>query len=212
MGYHRAGFDVTGVDKMWQRRYPFHFQWSEALYYLRTYTDEIRETYSAVHASPPCQDYSTLTQGNRMREDWWDEHEDLIAATRAGLEEIGLPWVLENVPASWIRPDIILCGEMFGLDVQRHRYFELGGWTPAHPLEHKPHRGPVRGWRHGVFVEGPYYQVYGQGGGKGTLAQWSNAMGIDWMTRAELAEAIPPVYTEYVGGQLMSWINRNPRP
>lgn len=183
----------------------------DALAFLRDNRDEIAATFSAVHASPPCQDHSTLTQGNRGRVDWWDWHEDLIGATREGLNEVGLPWVLENVPASWIRPDIELCGEMFGLGVIRHRYFELGGWRPAQTLEHKPHRGRVRGWRHGVHVEGPYFAVHGQGGGKGTLAQWSQAMGIDWMTRAEIVEAIPPVYTEYVGSQLMAWIRENPR-
>lgn len=212
VGYHRAGFEVTGVDIKWQRSYPFHFIWSDALAYLHEHAGEIRETFSAVHASPPCQDYSTLTQGNRMRVDWWDSHEDLIGATRAALNEIGLPWVLENVPASWIRPDVELCGEMFGLGVIRHRYFELGGWTPGDHIAHKEHRGPVRGWRHGVFVDGPYFAVYGSGGGKGTVAQWQQAMGIDWTrSRKEIAEAIPPAYTQWVGGQLMDWLSRNPR-
>lgn len=211
VGYHRAGFEVVGVDVRWQRRFPFRFVWNDALSYMRLHKDEIRATYSAVHASPPCQDYSTLTQGNRMRKAWWDRHQDLIGATREGLQEIGLPWVLENVPASWIRPDITLCGEMFGLGVLRHRYFELGGWTTSATMPHKEHRGPVRGWRHGVFVDGPYLQVYGSGGGKGTVAEWSQAMGIVWMTRPELAEAIPPAYTQWVGEQLMAWINRTPR-
>lgn len=211
VGYHRAGFDVTGVDHTWQRRYPFRFIWSDALTFLRNNRDEIAATYAAVHASPPCQDHSTLTQGNRGREDWWDRHEDLIDATREGLNEVGLPWVLENVPASWIRPDIVLCGEMFGLGVIRHRYFELGFWRPMETLAHRDHRGPVRGWRHGRFVEGPYFQVYGQGGGKGTLVDWSAAMGIDWMSRAELVEAIPPAYTEWIGGELAKWVSRNPQ-
>lgn len=210
-GYHRAGFTVHGVDKATQLRFPFHFTGGDALTYLHSHADEIRETYAAVHASPPCQDYSTLTQGNRGRADWWDWHEDLIDATREGLEHIGLPWVIENVPASWIRPDIELCGEMFGLGVIRHRYFELGGWKPTVKLEHREHRGPVRGWRHGKFVDGPYVAVYGIGGGKGNLAEWSAAMGIDWMTRMELAEAIPPAYTQWIGIQLSDWITRNPR-
>lgn len=212
VGYHRAGFDVTGVDQVWQRNYPFGFVWAEALYYLRTYADEIRATYAAVHASPPCQDHSTLTAGNRSRIDWWDEHDDLIPATRAGLQELGLPWVLENVPASWIRPDIELCGEMFGLNVIRHRYFEIGNWKLGQTIEHQPHRGRVRGWRNGVWTEGPYFQVYGKGGGKGTVAQWKQAMGIDWkMTRAQVAEAVPPAYTEWIGGQLLAYLGESPR-
>jgi hypothetical protein len=212
VGYHRAGFEVTGVDVMSQRNYPFEFVWGDALTIMKVRRDWIRETFSAIHASPPCQDYSTLTQGNREREDWWDRHEDLIDATREGLQDLGLPWVIENVPASWIRPDITLCGEMFGLGVIRHRYFEIGGWAPGEKIAHKPHRGKTRGWRHGKFTEGPYVPVYGAGGGKGSVADWREAMGIDWMsTRRELSEAIPPAYTEWVGGQLLTWLGQ-PEP
>jgi hypothetical protein len=70
--------------------------------------------------------------------------------------------------------------------------------------EHKPHRGRVAGWRHGEYFDGPYFAVYGLGGGKGTVAQWQTAMGIDWTTeRHEIAEAIPPAYTEFIGAGLI---------
>ncbi len=96
-----------------------------------------------------------------------------------------------------------LCGEMFGLGVIRHRYFELGGWAGSAPA-HVPHRGRVAGWRHGEFFAGPYFAVYGNGGGKGSVPQWQEAMGIDWTTdRRELAEAVPPAYTEHIGRQLV---------
>jgi DNA (cytosine-5)-methyltransferase 1 len=104
--------------------------------------------------------------------------------------------------------DITLCGEMFGLGVIRHRYFELGGWTAAQPA-HPRHRGRVRGWRHGTYYDGPYVAVYGDGGGKGSVAEWQTAMGIDWTaSKHSLAEAIPPAYTEWIGRELLRHLGR----
>jgi hypothetical protein len=97
-----------------------------------------------------------------------------------------------------------LCGEMFGLGVIRHRLFETN-WGYKAPA-HVKHRGKVRGWRHGTFYDGPYVAVYGEGGGKGTTAEWSAALGIDWMTRDGLRESIPPAYTEHIGHQLAAHI------
>jgi DNA (cytosine-5)-methyltransferase 1 len=208
MGYRRAGFDVIGVD-LEHHAYPAgEFHQADALDAL----DEVLRTgryagrrIDAVHASPPCQTHSALTKGNRAREGWQDGHVDLIAGTRDRLERTGLPWVIENVQGAPVRRDLTLCGEMFGLAVIRHRYFELGGgWTMDAPA-HKPHRGRVAGMRHGQWFTGPYFAVYGLGGGKGTVAQWQEAMGIDWTTdRRELAEAIPPAYTELIGGGLLA--------
>jgi hypothetical protein len=62
----------------------------------------------------------------------------------------------------------------------------------------------VAGWRHGQKFDGPYFAVYGNGGGKGSLEEWRTAMGMPWcQTKLEIAEAIPPRYTEYVGQQLL---------
>lgn len=202
MGYHRAGFDVTGVDINPQPRYPFEFIQGDAVAYL---ADHGRE-YEAIHASPPCQTHTALTKGNRRREGWVDDHIDFIPVTRALLEHIGRPYVIENVQGSSLRRDVTLCGEMFDLSVIRHRYFEFGGWAASAPA-HRPHRGRVAGMRHGEWFTGPYFAVYGEGGGKGMVAQWQAAMGIDWTSdRKELAEAIPPAYTEHLGGQLLDYI------
>lgn len=201
VGYHRAGFDVVGVDVNPQSNYPFEHHVADAVAFLAAHGGE----FDAIHASPPCQASSAATKGNRGR-GWVDSHVDLIPITRALLNHVGQPYVIENVQGSALRRDLTLCGEMFGLDVIRHRYFELGGWTALHPV-HVPHRGRVRGWRHGVYYDGPYVAPYGDGGGKGTAAEWAAAMGIDWtLDKDELREAIPPAYTEWVGDALLAYL------
>ena len=111
--------------------------------------------------------------------------------------------VIENVEQAPLRRDLLLCGEMFGLGVLRHRIFELHGFRPRQPF-HKRHRGKVRGWNHGVWQDGPYLAVYGEGGGKGSVAEWQEAMGIDWTReRRSIAEAVPPAYSEFIGRALM---------
>ncbi|TFH57298.1 DNA cytosine methyltransferase [Glutamicibacter arilaitensis] len=197
-GYIDAGFDVTGIDINPQPDYPGKFIQGDALAYLAAHGHE----YDARHASPPCQASSTLTKGTNKGK----EYLNLIPATRALLRVTGGPWVMENVQGSDLRRDLTLCGEMFGLGVIRHRYFEVEGWQ-AFPAPHKPHRGRVAGWRHGEWFDGPYFAVYGEGGGKGTVAQWQEAMGIHWTSnRKSIAEAIPPAYTRFIGGQLMQQI------
>lgn len=202
VGYHRAGFCVTGVDLAPQPRYPFAFHQGDALEYLAEHGHE----YAAVHASPPCQDSSALTRGNRRREGWTDDHVDLIVPTRAALARLDAPTVIENVQGAQVRRDVTLCGDMFDLAVIRHRYFELEGFSaaqPPHPYGPR-HRGRVTGWRHGVWYPGPYFAVYGEGGGKGSVPEWQAAMGIDWTdVRLEIAEAIPPAYTRYLGAYLL---------
>ena len=195
MGYHRAGFDVVGVDIAPQPHYPFEFHQGDALDYLAAHWQD----FDAIHASPPCQASTALTKGtNRGR-----LYVNLIPATREMFAQIDAPTVIENVQGSDVRRDLTLCGEMFGLGVIRHRYFELGGWSAEQP-RHRPHRGRVSGYRHGQWFDGPYVAVYGDGGGKGSVPEWQHAMGIDWTdVRKSIAEAIPPAYTEYVGRQLI---------
>ncbi|MGW5851390.1 DNA methylase [Streptomyces sp. NPDC055254] len=200
-GYDRSGFDVTGVDIRSRPNYPFTFIQGDALAVLAELiaTGEIRR-YTAVHASPPCQKRCTLTVGTNASRGWGGTHVDLVAPTRALLDASGLPYVIEQPDGKAdVRKDITLCGEQFGLGVLRHRNFELGGWSAVQP-QHRPHRGRVRGWRHGAYFDGPYVAAYGNGGGKATVPEMQAAMGIDWTdVREELTEAIPPAYAEWLG-------------
>lgn len=204
-GYHRAGFEVVGVDIEPQPDYPFEFHQADALRFVR----ENGGAFDAIHASPPCQASSAATKGNRKRAGWTDAHVDLIPATRNELDYVnrwwGVPYVIENVQGSELRRDVVLCGLAFGLRVFRHRYFELGDWSAKAP-EHPSHRGHrVSGWRHGVRYDGDMLAVYGKGGGKATVEECREGLGIDWSwDRDRLVEAIPPAYTEYLGGHLLA--------
>lgn len=197
-GYMDAGFDVTGIDINPQPDYPGTFIQGDAIAYLAAHGHK----YDVRHASPPCQASCTLTKGtNKGR-----EYLNLIPATRALMALFDGPNVIENVQGSDLRRDLTLCGEMFGLAVIRHRYFEVSGFD-AIQLPHKKHRGRVAGWRHGEWFDGPYFAVYGEGGGKGSVAQWQDAMGMHHTSdRKSIAEAIPPAYTRFIGQTLMEHI------
>ena len=188
MGYHRAGFDVDGIDLFPQPRYPLRFIQADALKYLRAWGHE----YAAVHASPPCQAHTNAQKimGN--------EHPDLIEPTRELLEELGLPYVIENVPGSPLKDPVELCGAMFDLGTYRHRMFETN-WELEAP-EHPGHT--ARTTKMGRKpVDGEMMHVVGNFSG---VEKAKKAMGIDWMTRDGLRESIPPAYTEYIGRQLMA--------
>ncbi|MFF8491444.1 DNA methylase [Streptomyces albidoflavus] len=205
-GYHRAGFDVVGVDIAPRPNYPFTFVQGDALSVLSDLIATGRiDQFTAVHTSPPCQAGCALTIGTNTSRGWGRPHVDLVTATRTLLDVTGLPYVIEQPNGrAPIRRDLRLCGEMFDLGVIRHRNFELGGWTAPQPA-HRPHRGPVRGWRHGVYRDGPYVAAYGSGGGKATVAEMQQAMGITWTdVREELTEAIPPAYTHWIGTALLN--------
>lgn len=158
-GYRDSGFHVTGVDINPQPRYAGDkFIQGDALEYLATYGRE----YDVIHASPPCQASSALTKGtNKGR-----LYPNLIPATRELLAQFETPTIIENVQGSDLRRDLTLCGEIFNLGVIRHRYFEVTGVKVSQPV-HQKHRGRVAGWRHGQWFDGPYFAVYGDGGGQG---------------------------------------------
>ncbi|MGW5295506.1 DNA methylase [Streptomyces bacillaris] len=205
-GYHHAGFDIVGVDIVERPNYPYTFVRADALDHLAALiaSGEIGR-FAAVHASPPCQAGCALTIGTNNSRGWGRNHVQLIPELRTLLETTGLPYVIEqpngNAP---VRRDVLLCGEMFGLGVLRHRNFELGRWTMPQPA-HPKHRGYVRGYRHGVYRDGPYVAAYGSGGGKATVPEMQEAMGITWTdVREELTEAIPPAFSQHIGHALLT--------
>lgn len=204
MGFHRAGWDVVGVDIEPQPNYPFPFVRMNALKFLLL---EDLSRFSAIAASPPCQLFSAMTSNENRK-----KHRNLIAPTRTLLRKTGLPYVIENVPGAPLLDPVKLCGEMFGLRVVRHRWFETN-WPLEQPF-HLPHRGKTIGAQRRsrgakmVLVGDPeayYFAVYGQTNGsyKGSLKDWRSAMGIDWMETHELSQAIPPAYTEWIGRRLL---------
>lgn len=188
-GYHRAGFDVVGVDIEPQPHYPFEFHQADALTFPL-------DGFDAIHASPPCQ---AFTAYRRRGQGVGDGYPNLIAGVRAALSATGLPYVIENVPGAPLRNHTQLCGTSFGLDVQRHRWFESNTGLLAPPCNHGgPRRYPPATNRTNLrrTVEVGVWRI--------PLAVQQHAMGISWMTLPELTEAIPPAYTEHIGSYLMT--------
>lgn len=200
LGYHHAGFHVTGVDIDEQPRYPFTFIRADVmgldLAFLRS--------FDAIHASPPCQGYTEMVAPGTVGAP------RLIAAVRDKLDAAGRPYIIENVEGarSEMRGPVMLCGTMFdlgvdGYELQRHRLFESN--IPISAPRNCDHRGPV------VGVYGGHARCRStKYGGRGTKDTWPRghkgtaaaAMGITWATLAEMSEAIPPAYTEHLGRQL----------
>jgi DNA (cytosine-5)-methyltransferase 1 len=199
MGYYRAGFDVVGVDISPQPRYPFEFHRADAMTYPL-------DGFDAIHASPPCHDHSNVSGRNRktagVKGTAW-----MLDATIARLVDSRAQWIVENVdtasfPASVYRTR--LCGSSFGLDVRRHRWFASNTFVMSppcmHGLQRRRFRSPDSRSTTGVAsVVG----VHGHLNYAGEFELRCEAMGIDWMTNAELTQAIPPAYTQFVGEQLL---------
>jgi DNA (cytosine-5)-methyltransferase 1 len=204
MGYHRAGFDVTGVDIEPQPNYPFEFVQADACKYLY----DCGETFDAVHASPPCQEnVRGMAAVNRTLGRELD-HASLIRPTRVLLQQIGVLYVIENVEGADLLAPVRLCGSSFGLPIRRHRLFESNVLLMVPPCEHDREREKKywTSWiKDGERQRAAVVQVYGNGGER---EQWGPALGIDWMTPDELAQAIPPAYTEHIGRQLMEHVQR----
>lgn len=203
MGYHRAGFvDIVGVDINPKRakRYPFTFVAADALEYVR----EHGHRFNVIHASPPCQTHSRLKHvPNRDMSAYQYD----MAAVRSALMDTGRPWVIENVPLAPLANPLTLCGTMFGLPTHRHRIFETWPWSIYFPPG-GCFKTPVKKRDTGKLAQyyGPGARMVTVAGHMGSRESFSRALGIDWMTRDELAEAIPPAFTEFIGRWLLAFM------
>lgn len=188
MGYHRAGFDVVGIDINPQPNYPFHFVQGDALDFQLL----VGTNYDLIHASPPCQAHSTLRHSPGG-----GEYPDLVEPTRNLLDEVGRPYVIENVMGAPLIDPVKLCGSMFDLrwdayELRRHRLFESTFPIPQPPCNHLH---PVLG----VYGDLSKRRRKSTRGVKAGHEDARQLMGVDWMTTKELVQAIPPAYTKYVG-------------
>lgn len=196
MGLHLAGFEVVGVDIKRQAEYPFTAVWADA---TSPILDEIGwlKTFDLIWASPPCQAFTAY----KRRKDHVKPRENLIPIVRKKLRASGVPYIIENVGGAPLENPVMLCGSMFGLDVQRHRYFETSfpvaqpkcdhsEWTPR--FKSATNRANLR-----KTVEVGVWRI--------PLKVQQDAMGIDWMKLPELSQAIPPAYSEYLANQFNGW-------
>jgi len=180
-GYADAGFEVVGVDIKSQPNYPYEFHQADVFDLSILWM----QGFDAIHASPPCQAYSRATAWTGDR----SSHPDLIAPVQALLYVVGLPYVIENVQDArrLLREPVMLCGSMFGVPVQSHRFFEVS--PPYFPLVPPcQHRATDASRDHGS---------------KQTESEFRDAMGCGWMNAHEAREAIPPAYTKFLGTQLL---------
>lgn len=218
MGYHRAGFDVVGVDIDPQPNYPFTFHQADALHVLRDLLlsdilgtpahiageEYVLMDFDAIHASPPCQAYSTITPDK-------SKHPELIEPVRELLIETGLPYVIENVDGAkkHLVDPVMLCGSSFGLRVRRHRWFESNVPILSMPCQHAVQGQPV-----GVYGDHPDKRpvLRPDGTSRGvkatSLDDARDAMGMPWADWSGCAEAIPPAFTEHIGVQLIEHLER----
>lgn len=199
VGYARAGFEVTGVDLRVMPRYPFEFHQADALEFVQEHGKE----FDVIHASPPCQRYSVANNIHKRT-----DHPDLISDVRDALMATGNAYVIENVPGAPLLSPALVCGLAVGCNVKRHRLFE-SNFLLRSTVCPKGHPGDwLLVFGHTVLDRG---HVIGKAPGGGNKIKRRHvgtdrgreAMGIPWMNRDELSEAIPPAYTKFIGEQLM---------
>jgi DNA (cytosine-5)-methyltransferase 1 len=202
-GLQRAGFYVVGVDIEEQPNYC-----GDEFFQADALTFDL-SGFDLVCVSPPCQknlhglNAVNVARGRTLR------HVDLIAPFRARLAASGLPYIIENVVGASLHNPVRLCGTSFGLPIRRHRLFESNLLLLTPPCDHarfaEP-KYPTNFRPGGRKVLSTVVQVYGNTAGSHL---WPEALGIDWMNRAELMQAIPPVYGEHFGRQVMGYLIQN---
>ena len=208
VGYKQAGFDVVGIDIETQKNYPFTYNRGDALVAaewlarsngVRFGRDRLSlDDFDVVHASPPCQSYTPLGALHPHK-----SYPDLVAATRDILDQLGKPYVIENVMSAPLDKarSVVLCGGMFGLRTYRHRRFE-SRVTLAQPVHPKHVVRTATKRRRERWDQGWHVSITGDVG----TYLGPEAMGIDWMNGNELSQAIPPAYTKFIGGQLIEYL------
>lgn len=205
IGYSRAGFEVVGIDIDPQPKYPLPFIQADAM----TLDPKFMAMFDAIHASPPCQSYSDLAKRNGNADEW----PRLIEPVRDILVRSGLPYIIENVDGAPLLNPVVLCGTMFkGLRVLRHRLFETNFLVlvPPHGKHPRCHTMDKRKSHYGKTDDMLDF-VSVNGGGNCSVAAARDAMGIGWMNKNELNEAIPPAYTQFIGEQLIAQLGTSKR-
>lgn len=202
MGYHQAGFtEIVGVDSELQPNYPFEFIQADVMAFESLQIPRFVEQFDLIHASPPCQAFSVYGNNKgHVR----DDHPDLIEPTRSLLQASGVPYVIENVPGAPLDPTIQLCGTSFGIEVRRHRLFEASFPMLAPPCDH------------GRFTERKYPGSSNRPNGRTVMnvGEWrvpfetqKRVMEMPWVTNLrEIAEAIPPAYTKFIGEAFLAQV------
>lgn len=202
VGYARAGFDVVGVDIEERRRngYPFEFHQGDALEFVKTHGHE----FDVIAASPPCQRYSVAasSHGNAL------DHPDLVEPTRLALRATGKPYVIENVPTAPMLDPVLICGWAMGLKhIKRHRLFESNVWLMS-PGCACPAGDTVSVFGHSGEDRRKTTIAAGRRGAHIGLDEVKELMGVEWMRQREaVSESIPPAYTEYLGVQLIEYLD-----
>lgn len=192
-GYADAGFDVVGCDRASQPNYPYEWHKGDVFQLFEYLVGQYQP--SAIHASPSCRDHTFLTSRAGF-----DGTGFQLNAIRELLQATGLPYVIENVMGADMRPDLVLCGSMFGLRTYRHRQFEISGFTATAPAHSKHTVLTATKQRRQRWAEGWNVSITGDVG----VYLGPEAMGIDWMNGNELCQAIPPAYTRHIGAQLLT--------
>ncbi len=217
VGYHRAGFDeIVGVDNKPQKHYPFEFIQADVIEYLNAEIQysldssddlSISLPFDLIHASPPCQSFSVLNNFRKI------EYPNMIKPTRELLKTIGIRYIIENVVGAPLIDPVQICGGYFGLGanghyLKRHRLFESNIRLKGTPCNHfEKYAIGI----HGGGVWNNNEKKAKRGGYQGSKEESMEAMDIYWMNRRELAQAIPPAYTEYLGKQVMCYHDRDAR-
>jgi DNA (cytosine-5)-methyltransferase 1 len=215
VGYDRAGFDVVGVDIKSQPHYPFQFHRADARDMLGSVIERQARgeanfflgRIDAIHVSPPCQGFTDLQHMHNAK-----HHDDLLTPTRMLLIESGLPYVIENVEGAPMNGShVTLCGSAFGLgtdgaELRRHRRFEANFPIMVPPCQHGREKRVI-----GVYGGHGRDRRRMLNGQDFPVTARREAMGIDWMTGAELSQAVPPAFTEHIGFYLMAEVKRRAR-